>query len=84
MANSEQSLQASEGPKHHRYQLCTYRCFGDKTPRYGLAKMKHSFALYDVEFILDCETGEKIAYNAMDAYELIAGPMAYISTKYPD
>ncbi len=48
--------------------------------RQGLAKMKSGFNCYDVEFILDAVTGERI--KKVFDYELRNRPLSYMDFDY--
>lgn len=63
-----------------KLQLCKYRALDVSETRDGLAIMKTSFDLYDVECIIDLQT--RAVLENIWTYTLIQSPMAYIDTEY--
>ena len=63
-------------------QTCAYRSEKGGAYKTGLAFMKSGFNSYDVLYIVDIETGEKVPYEGVFDYTLRTGPMDYIDTEY--
>ena len=65
-----------------QFQACKYKETCADERRLGIAKVTAGFNGYNVEFIVDCETGRKLP-DVWD-YTLIETPLSHIDTEYMD
>lgn len=68
--------------KGMKFQACEYKTSADSPWKPGIAKMNCGFGTYDVDWIIDGETGWKIPQGEMYNYQLESFPLSCIDTDY--
>jgi len=65
-----------------KFQACTYKTSQDSPRQHGIAKVNCGFGTYDVEWIIDAKTGEKVPAEKTYDYKLNEFPLSYLDTDY--
>lgn len=64
----------------HKIQACLCRILPGQASRPGLAFLNSGWGSYDVDFIVDATTGQRLA--SVWSYDLQPGPLSFIDFGY--